>query len=263
MKVSVCIEMIYTEVPFLDRIKLAAEQGFDGVEFWNWDNKDIPALKKVVEETGVEIAAFQSNRGGTLINPSHRKDFLHGIKESLDLAVELNCKAMFLLTDELGDDRSVKFQFPELSEEQKYHSVLDGLKEIAPLSEKAGVTLVMEPLNTLVDHKGYWLEHSKTGIELLRKIGSPNIRLLFDIYHQQVTEGNIIQRLTQDIDAVGHIHVADVPGRHQPGTGELNYGNIFKALKTTGYDKFVGLEYEPTIDSKAAASQTLQLIKTA
>ncbi len=263
MKVSVCIEMIYTEVPFLDRIRLAAEQEFDGIEFWNWDNKDIPSLIKVVEETGLEIAAFQSNRGGTLINPAHRKDFISGIKESLDLAQELNCKAMFLLTDELGDDRSVKYQFPELSEEEKYNSVLEGLTEIAPHAEKAGVTLVMEPLNTQVDHAGYWLEHSQQGIELVRKINSPNIRLLFDIYHQQVTEGNIIQRLTKDIDAVGHVHVADVPGRHQPGTGELNYENIIKALKASGYDKFVGLEYEPTIGSKDAAASTLKLIKAA
>jgi len=261
MKASVCIEMIYTEFPFLERIGIAAEQGFDAVEFWNWDNKDMPGVKKAAEDAGIEIATFQSNRGGTLINPSQRSDFIAGIKESLDMANEMGVKKMFLLTDELGDDRSVKFQFPELSEEEKYASVLDGIIELAPLAEKAGVTLVLEPLNTAVDHAGYWLKHADVGFELVRKVGSKNIRLLYDIYHQQITEGNIIETLTSNLDVIGHVHVADVPGRHQPGTGELNYANILNALSEAGYKEFVGLEFEPTISSKETAPAALKLIK--
>jgi len=261
MKASVCIEMIYTEYPFLERIQIAAEQGFDAVEFWNWDNKDMPAIKKTAKDAGIEIATFQSNRGGTLINPSQRDDFIAGIKESLDKANEMGVKKMFLLTDELGDDRSVKFQFPELSEDEKYASVLDGIKELAPLAEKAGVTLVLEPLNTAVDHAGYWLKHADVGFELVRKVGSKNIRLLYDIYHQQITEGNIIETLTGNLDVIGHVHVADVPGRHQPGTGELNYANILNALREAGYSEFVGLEFEPTIASKEVAPAALNLIK--
>lgn len=261
MKASVCIEMIYTEMPFLDRIRKAADQGFDGIEFWNWDNKDIPAIEKVVKETGLEIAAMQSNRGGTLINPADREHFIAGIQESLDLAKRLNVKAMFLLTDELGDDRSVKFQFPDLSEEDKFKSVLEGLQEIAPLAEAAGVPLVMEPLNNLVDHAGYWLKYADVGFDLVRQVNSPNIRLLFDIYHQQVTEGNIIERLTQNVDLVGHVHVADVPGRHEPGTGELNFANILSALRKTGYDRYVGLEFDPVAPSPDAASLALTLIR--
>lgn len=261
MKASVCIEMIYTEFPFLDRIKIAAEQGFDAVEFWNWDNKDMPAIEKAVEAAGIEIATFQSNRGGTLINPSHRQEFIAGIRESLAMAEQMNTKKMFLLSDELGDDRSVKFQFPHLTEDEKHASVLEGLKELAPLAERAGVVLVLEPLNNLVDHAGYWLKRSQIGFELIRKVNSPNIRLLFDIYHQQVTEGNIIGNLTGNLDAIGHVHVADVPGRHQPGTGELNYANILDRLREAGYEGYVGLEFEPTIPSKEAALAALELIK--
>lgn len=261
MKASVCIEMIYTEFPFLERIQIAAEQGFDAVEFWNWDNKDMPGIKKAAEDAGIEIATFQSNRGGTLINPSQRSDFIAGIKESLDMANEMGVKKMFMLTDELGDDRSVKFQFPELSEEEKYASVLDGIRELAPLAEKTDVTLVLEPLNTAVDHAGYWLKHADVGFELVRKVGSKNIRLLYDIYHQQITEGNIIETLTGNLDVIGHVHVADVPGRHQPGTGELNFANILDALREAGYNEFVGLEFEPTIASKDTAPAALKLIK--
>ncbi len=173
----------------------------------------------------------------------------------------MNTKKMFLLTDELGDDRNVKFQFPELSEEEKYVSVLEGLKELASLAKAADITLVLEPLNNLVDHAGYWLKSSQVGFELIRKVNSPNIRLLFDIYHQQVTEGNIIDSLTGNLDVIGHVHVADVPGRHQPGTGELNYTNILRKLNEAGYEGFVGIEFEPTIPSKDAALVALKLIK--
>lgn len=177
------------------------------------------------------------------------------------MANRMNTKKMFILTDELGDDRSVKFQFPDLSEEEKYKSVLDGLREIAPLAEAAGVTLVLEPLNNLVDHAGYWLKNSDVGFGLIQKVNSPNIRLLFDIYHQQVTEGNIIDRLTKNLDFIGHVHVADVPGRHQPGTGELNYANILDQLRAAGYEGTVGLEFDPTVPSKEAALASLKLIK--
>lgn len=263
MKASVCIEMIYTELPFLERIEAAADQGFDAIEFWNWDNKDMPAIKEAVHSAGIEIATFQSNRGGTLINPTHREDFISGIKDSFDMAQEMNTKKLFLLTDELGDDRSVKYQFPELSETEKYESVLSGLEELAALAESAGITLVLEPLNNLVDHAGYWLKQSEVGFDLVRKINRSNIRLLFDIYHQQITEGNIISRLINNLDVIGHVHVADVPGRHQPGTGELNFENILRELSNSGYQEYVGLEFEPTITSEVAASQALELIKSA
>ena len=177
------------------------------------------------------------------------------------MAVEMNTQKMFILTDELGDDRSVKFQFPDLSEEQKYESVLDGLKEIAPLANKAGVTLVLEPLNNLVDHAGYWLKNSDVGFEMIRKVNSPNIRLLFDIYHQQISEGNLIERLTKNLDVIGHVHVADVPGRHQPGTGEINYPVVLGKLRDAGYQQFVGLEFDPIGSSKEAAAAALKMIK--
>ena len=261
MKSSVCIEMIFTEYPFLERIDKAAEAGFDAIEFWNWDSKDLPAIKAAVDRTGLSLASFQSNLGGTLIHPDHRENFVAGVRESLGKAQEMGTPALFLLTDELGEDRSVRFQFPELSEEEKYQSVLDGIKTLAPLAEEAGVTLVLEPLNIHVDHPGYFLNRSSVGFDLVRAVDSPHIKLLFDIYHMQVMEGNIIETLTSNLDVIGHVHVADVPGRHEPGTGELNYANIFQALREAGYDRYVGFEFEPTVPSEEAAAAALALLK--
>ncbi len=260
MKSSVCIEMIFTEVPFLERIEKAAQAGFDAIEFWNWDNKDLPALKAAVERAGIGIASFQANLGGTLVHPDQRPGFVASIEKSLRRAQELCAPTLFLLTDELGEDRTVRYQFPELSDEAKYGSVLQGLRALAPLAEKAGITLLLEPLNIRVDHPGYFLNRSAVGFELVRAVGSDHVKLLFDIYHMQVMEGNIIHSLTHNLDVIGHVHVADVPGRHQPGTGELNYANIFAALRQAGYDRYVGFELDPTTPSEEAAPALLALL---
>jgi hydroxypyruvate isomerase len=127
------------------------------------------------------------------------------------------------------------------------------------LCEDAGITLVVEPLNILVNHKGYYLATSAEGFQILDEVGSPHVQLLFDIYHQQITEGNLIQNITRNIRKIGHFHVADVPGRHQPGTGEINYGNVFAAIVKAGYTGFIGLEMWPTIDHATAVRQTLEL----
>ena len=260
MKASVCIEMIYTEYPFLERFQKAAEQGFDAVEFWNWDNKDLPAVKEAARKAGIKIASFQSNLGGTLIHPDHRQGFISGIRQSLEKANELEVDTLFLLTDELGEDRSVRYQYPHLTGDEKYESVFTGLKMLAPLAEKAGVSLVLEPLNIYVDHPGYYLHGSALGFDLIRAVDSPNIRLLFDIYHMQVMEGNLIASLTHNLDTIGHVHVADVPGRHEPGTGEINYANVLAALQQAGYNRYVGFEFAPTGASEIAAGQALALL---
>jgi len=261
MKVSVCIEMLFQEFPFLERIRKAAEVGYDAIEFWNWDNKDLVAIKKVAEQVGIEILIFQANKSGSLVNPEHREVFIKGVQESLVKAKEIGVKQLFLLTDELGPDRSVLFQFPNLSAELKYHSVLDGLKVLVKMAEEAGVTLNLEVLNSKLDHQGYWLDHIDLGFEIIQKVAHPNLRILFDCYHVQIMDGNLIPRMTENIDLIGHIHIADTPGRHEPGTGEINFANIYKALRHVGYTRYVGMEFEPTGDSTIIARNALLMLK--
>ena len=123
------------------------------------------------------------------------------------------------------------------------------LKKCAPLAQKGGITLVLEPLNTLVDHKNYFLSDPDRAFELIDAVASGNVKLLFDIYHMQIMKGNVIERLQKNIDRIGYIHAADVPGRHEPGTGELSYKNIFAALKEAGYNGFIGFELSPEAGS--------------
>ena len=118
---------------------------------------------------------------------------------------------------------------------------------------------MVEPLNSAVDHPGYFLTSSYEGYDILEAVDSPNVKLLYDVYHQQITEGNVIQNVTDHIDLIGHVSVADVPGRHEPGTGELNYENVFSALDDAGYEGYVGLEFSPTGDSAEAIKDVRSL----
>ena len=263
MKASVCIEMIFTEYPFLQRIERAAEAGFDAVEFWSWDNKDLPAISAAVARTGLVIAAFQANLGGTLVHPEQRDGFVVSIQKSLEKAQLLKAPNIILLTDELGDDRTVRFQFPELSTEQKYESVLGGLRVLAPMAEEAGINLLLEPLNTRVDHPGFFLNSSRLGFELVRLLKSPRVKVLYDIYHMQLMEGNLTSTLLANLPLVGHLHVADVPGRKAPGAGEINYPNLLAALARAGYAGYVGMEYYPANDKMEELSRVVEMVKKA
>ncbi len=245
MKYSACIEMLFQEVPFVERIYKAKEAGFDAVEFWVWGEKDIEAIKKAIDETGLEVAIFQGNINGRMIDKKDKDVYISGVRKSLKTAKYLGTKHLFIMTDILKEDRTVLEPPYEIPEEEKLQSVKDILNELKKDAEAAGVTMVIEPLNVVVDHKGYYLDHSKPAFDLVREINSPNIKVLYDIYHMQIMEGNIIETLRNNIDAIGYVHIADVPGRNQPGTGELNFTNIFKALRETGYQGYVGFEFEP------------------
>jgi len=137
-------------------------------------------------------------------------------------------------------------------------NAIENLKNVAPLVEESGMTIVIEPVN-LIDHKGCYLSKSSEAAYLIRAVGSSSVKMLFDFYHQQITEGNLISNATKYFDLVGLFHAGDVPGRHEPGTGEINYRNIFRCLDGLGYKGHVSLEFMPTIDHVEAVRKTLEL----
>jgi hydroxypyruvate isomerase len=151
-------------------------------------------------------------------------------------------------------------EIPEKPRHEQRANIVAALKAGAPIAEEAGVTLVLEPLNVLVNHKGYYLATSAEAFDILREVDSPNVKLLFDIYHQQITEGNLIANITANIGLIGHFHAADNPGRNELGTGEINYANVFKAIAATGYAGYVGLEYLPLADPAETLRGALRLL---
>ncbi|MDX9799754.1 MAG: TIM barrel protein [Spirochaetia bacterium] len=253
MKYSICTEMMYGKLDFTDRFKAAAADGFEYCEFWRWEGRDWNKIIDAVKKSGLKVSSFSGDDKYSLVDPEDSSSYLDFLGRSIEKAVSIGCPNLVIHTDALNPaDGSAKKTKNYLSEGQKLINTYDTLKKCAVLAEKKGITLVLEPLNTLVDHKNYFLSDPDRSFELIEAVASKNIKLLFDIYHMQIMKGNIIERLQKNIEHVGYVHAADVPGRHEPGTGELSFENIFKALKVAGYDGFVGFELSPISDNKKA-----------
>jgi len=250
VRFSVCVEMIFRNVPFPDRAVKVKEVGMPAFEFWGWDNKGgVEVLKKAKQDSGLQIAAFSGGKG-PLVDPAVRANYLTSLKASIQVAQELGCPGVLQTTGNT---------LPNVPRMAQHQSIVDHLLAAKPILEAENMMLYLEPLNTIVDHKGYYLETSKEGFDIVRKVDSQKVKLLYDIYHMQIMEGNVIQTIEQNIGLIGHFHVADVPGRFEPGTGELNYANIFKRIEKAGYKGYVGLEFRPTGDHAEALKKVLQL----
>ncbi|MGQ9609123.1 MAG: hydroxypyruvate isomerase family protein [bacterium] len=253
IKFSVCIEALYGKIPnYVERIERVASVGMKAFEFWGFGNKDIDAIKSAKDKYGLEVATFGADVGGPLVDPANRSKIVDGLKRSAEIAHKLDCKSLIVTTGN---------EIPGVSRDEQHKSIVDGLKIAAKVMEDEGLTLCLEPLNILVNHKGYYLYTSSEAFQIVDEVGSPNIKILYDIYHQQITEGNLITTITANIGKIGHFHLADVPGRHEPGTGEINYRNVFKSISQTGYDKFVGLEYWPIGSDDDSLKMLLDMTK--
>ena len=253
VRLSVCIDMIMTDLPFLERMERVKRLGYPAIEFWEWKNKDVDAIIRKKNELGLEIATIMGSGWKPLFTEEARKTFVSNIQASLAAAKRLNAKTLIVTTG--NEDR-------QLSRAEQRAGYVTALKAVAPLAEQAHIPLVLEPLNTKVDHAGYYLHTAKEGFEILDEVGSPAVKMLFDIYHHQIMEGNVIQDITKNISKIAHFHVADVPGRHEPGTGEMNYANVFRAIAATGYQGFVGLEFKPSKDAEETLRGVLKLGST-
>ena len=147
-------------------------------------------------------------------------------------------------------------QLAGVGREQQHAAIVNALRGLAPRAQQHGVTIVVEPLNILINHKGYFLSTSEESFQIIDEVGSPAIKVLFDVYHQQITEGNLINNITTFFDKIGHFHIADNPGRNEPGTGEINYANVLRTIDDLGYSGYIGLEYRPKNDADASLQQT-------
>ncbi len=230
--------------PVGEALTMLTRLGYDAYEMFDW--RDTAVLETFVAERKkypLECACLIANKGVTapgcgLVNPREREGFLTQINLAVEAARKVDCPQLLVLTgNELGG----------MPRSEQMANAVAALRAAASVLEKNGMTAIVEILNTYVNHAGYFLYRARDGAELVDRVGSPNVKLLFDIYHVQIMEGNLIENIRANIDRIGHFHVGDVPGRHEPGTGEINYRNVFKAIYELG-DRFKGstaLEYSP------------------
>jgi len=237
MKFSVCLDSLFRGMKPSDCMPLVRQAGMSAVEFWTWWDKDLAKMKADAAALDLQVATF-CTRFVSLVDETQHPAYLVGLKESIAAAQELGCRA---LITQVGQDTG-------LSRDVQHANLVKGLQLCVPILEESGVTLMIEPLNLLVDHKGYYLAASDEAFQIIDEVGSPMVKVLFDIYHQQITEGHLISRISRNIDKIGHFHAAGNPGRHELDQGEINYPAVFKAIDDLGYKGFVGLEYFPTGD---------------
>jgi hydroxypyruvate isomerase len=240
LRFAVCIETIFRDMPFEQRLEHIMAQGFSAFEFWQRDGKDMNITLALKMALRLDLCAFVGSTA-PLTDPAQRSKFLDDITRAAGLSVDMSCENLIVYSGPAM--RNV----PRIRQRE---SIIEGLREAAPIAADADVRLVLEPLNR-IDHPENFLYSSDEGFEIIRAVDSPHVRLLFNIYHQQISEGNLSMRLCENINLIGHVHVADVPGRHEPGTGEINYEHIFGLLREQGYRGYVGLEYIPLVDSGA------------
>lgn len=245
LRKSACIEPMYSELPFLERFRAAKEDGFDFVEFWSWTDKDLDAVKAAAEEAGIGIAGFNGDAELSLIDPEQKEAYLAFLRKSVEAAKKVGARSVTIHSNGLGEGGLVINAYDNLSDTVKLCAMYDTLKECARIAEESGVRMNLEPLNITTDHVGNFLQTTRMAAEMTRLIGSPMLKVLYDVYHMQLNEGSLCDNIRAYADQFGHIHVADAPGRHEPGTGEINYANVFACLEESGYTGLVGYELIP------------------
>lgn len=250
--IGVCIELFFSDLPYGERIRKIKDLNFKNYEFWfhnkRFDGavlademKNFDEIAELNERYGLTTTDFVYNHpdGGIVAALIDRKDhslLLDSLEEIIGYANKIGCKRLIC-----GSGNRVS----GISTEAAVDNMIEVLSEMAKICEQEGITLLLEPFNSKVDHPDYFLDDPYTSIKVLKAVDSTSARMLFDIYHMQIMSGNITNFIRENIDYIGHFHLAGVPGRNEPMTCELNYRYILNEIYRLGYKGCVGLEYWP------------------
>lgn len=237
MKLCVPIPCFFGGLPFETAVEKIAALGYEYVEIYDWRQLDLASAARALADAGVTLLSMCTTEFD-LTDPGCRGVWLDGLRESCEAASLLGVKK---LITQVGPDTGA-------ARAEQHNSIVEGLRAGAEILERAGVTVMIEPLNTKVDHPGYYFTSSAEAFDIVREVGSPNVKVVFDIYHQQISEGNIIPNITGNLEYIAHLHAAGHPGRHELQLGENDYRNIFAAVDKAGYTGACGLEYTPLTD---------------
>ena len=248
MRFCVPIPCFFGNMPFQDAIRRVKELGFDAVETYDWKTLDMDAVRAACEETGVELLSMCTTEF-RMTDPTFRSLWLEGLKESCEAAKKLGVgKLITQVGPDTGAERAVQ-----------HEAIVQTLKDAKPILDTYGVVLMLEPLNTYINHPGYYLTSSAEAFDIVREVDHPCVKIVFDIYHQQVMEGNIISNVTNNLDCIAHLHAAGNPGRNELQYGEINYHAIFDAIDKAGYTGACGLEYFSLLPHEESLLETKRL----
>lgn len=253
MRFSACIDMLFVPESrdAAERIRLAKAAGLDAVEFWHWSSKDLDAIEDALGETGLALAGILAEPLAPLTDPAAHDRFLEGLERSVAVARRLGTRTLIA---QAGPDLA------GVPRADQRDALISALSRSADILAGTGVRLALEPLNTLVDHKGYFLPSTTEALDIVDAVGRPEIAILYDLYHSMVMGETTDEVLAGRVDRVAHIHVADHPGRNQPGTGGLALAASLDWLFANGYEGYVGLEYRPTGGTAASLVATRQAL---
>ena len=234
MNICPCIDTIYKGVDLTTALNEIKSLGYRGFEFWHTEGKDLELMKSLMDSLELSLVNFDA-REVPLTQPERRKDFIEGVEEAMALAKELRSSHVTVLSgDDTGQSRQVQ-----------HESVVAGLKAAAHLAEANGVTIVIEASNSRVNRPHNYLTGADEAFQIIDEVGSPAVRMLYDIYHQQISEGDLLSRIIPNIEKIGHFHAAGVPNRHELDECEINYDFVLRRIAETSYDQWAGLEYFP------------------
>jgi hydroxypyruvate isomerase len=259
-ELSVMLWTVFRNLPFEQRLENVAEAGYYHVElvgeFKKWSEDDYRRAKEKKRALGMSFDAT-SGLTHSLADPAQRQAFLSELRDMIPTLDKLECPALIVLAGN---------RVPGMAGYVQYQSCVDALKQAAEIIEGKNLRILLENIDP-VENPRYFLTSVAEGFEVIRAVNHPQVKFLCDFYHEQIAEGNLIEKLEKNIDQVGLVHIADVPGRHEPGTGEINYRNIFKTLAELGYRHYAAMEYLPTYDAiqslRAARAYAIESIASA
>jgi hydroxypyruvate isomerase len=243
-KLTVMLWTVFRGEPFAQRLGKVADAGYRAVElvdeFKGWTKEDFAAARKKKNELGFD---FDATAGvwHALADENDREAFLQAVRDFVPTMRELECTQLILQTGN---------KVPGLSPEAMRANCIETLKRGGDIAAQNGIELLVENIDPEENPK-YFLTSSAEGFEIVRAVGNPHVKFLYDFFHEQIAEGNLIEKLEKNIEVTGLVHVADVPGRHEPGTGEIYYPNIYRKLTELGYDRHVAMEFLPKGDAVA------------
>ncbi|MET3105911.1 hydroxypyruvate isomerase [Oxalobacteraceae bacterium GrIS 1.18] len=242
IKFAANLTMLFTELPFLQRFQAAADAGFRGVEFLFPYAFDKNALADQLDRCGIKLVLhnlppgnWDTGKRGIACHPDRIAQFESGIEQAIDYATALNVTQLNCLAGIVPAG---------VSNALAHATMVRNLKYAADRLQSVQIRLLIEPINTF-DIPGFFLSHSRQALQLIQEVGSDNLFMQYDIYHMQRMEGELINTIKNSLPLIKHMQLADNPGRAEPGTGEINYRNLFKSLEAIGYDGWIGCEYKP------------------